>query len=107
MDDKDLDDCFPDEMINQIVDGMGLDMDIKGDENAMLIEMMESDPATLREAVFGPGEPNPNNQINLEDATTLIAHCSLAGQLLPRDMAGAEKALRDNWPTDAETVSED
>ena len=62
---------------------------------------MEENPAALREAIFGPGDPNPNNSLDIESATTLIAHCSLAGELLPREMAEAEKALRENWPGDA------
>ena len=106
MDDADLDNCFPDELINQIVEGMNINVD-GGDDKTMMADMLEADRSILREAVLGQGNAKPERKINKDEAVTTLAHCSLVGELVPRDLASVDQQLTEQWPEGAQDVTED
>ena len=109
MQDKDLEDCLPDDMIDQIVGSMDLNLGMGSGDTAeddkQFVLMLEGDESMLRESVYGP-EPPSDKLRNLEEATTVVSTCSLAGYMWPEDRAECEQRIIDNRNENEESYSE-
>ena len=109
MQDKDLEDCLPDDMIDQIVGTMDLNLGMgSGDtveDDKQFVLMLEGDEAMLRESVYGP-EPPSDKLRNLEEATTVVSTCSLAGYMWPETRSDCEQRIIDNRNENEESFSE-
>ena len=83
MQDKDLEDCLPDDMIDQIVGTMDLNLGTTGDtaeDDKGFVSMLETDENMLRESIFGPVAASDASR-NLEETVTVLSTCSLAGYM--------------------------
>ena len=92
MQDKDLEDCLPDDMIDQIVGTMDLDLGTTGDtaeDDKSFVMMLQSDPNMLRESIFGM-EKASDKVRNMEEAVTVLSTCSFVGYMWEEDRSKVE-----------------